>query len=518
MQKDTIQVPGYELLSVVGEGRSSVVWAARAAPDAPPVAVKWLRTDEVPDESFRRRAMEEARASSRLHHPGIVDLKDVGELEGGLYYVMEFVDGCTLAELLSRKGRLQPKHAMQIAEGIALALTYAWDRERLIHHDLCPGNVMLERDGTVRVADMGILPPGGVAYRARLSYAAPEQADGSASVDYRANIYSAGALLYEMMTGRKPFRELTGVEALDRQVPDQLPDPQELNREITSGVGWLVEKSMIRDPAGRYRTWAEWLADLQEVAKGGWPLSELPVSGQSLILRSALRFPPPVNIVEPPPTAKKLSRSRKLAQSAKRVLVAKPTSTTFSIQPRSRASSELARSLSAFLVLGTITALAYAGFWLHGRWKAGAFDEEPPPAEPSVLPQPDIPEESRAMSFDGTIRPPEPAAEPAPAKPAGAEEIITWDDPVFVRGARSFNEAVALYQKYIQDRSDPALLKEIEKKCREAIRDFESCRNKAPAEVRMAEILTQAYRLLSDCRQMMLVPDVSSDGEAAPSR
>ncbi|MBP7829031.1 MAG: protein kinase [Kiritimatiellae bacterium] len=116
MQKDTIQVPGYEILSIVGEGRSSIVWAARASEDAPPVALKWLRTDEVPDESFRCRAMEEARASSRLHHPGIVDLKDVGEVDGGLYYVMEFVDGCTLAELLARKGRLQPKHAMQIAE------------------------------------------------------------------------------------------------------------------------------------------------------------------------------------------------------------------------------------------------------------------------------------------------------------------------------------------------------------------------------------------------------------------
>ncbi|HOW98674.1 MAG TPA: protein kinase, partial [Kiritimatiellia bacterium] len=503
----------------VGEGRSSVVWAARTGPDAPPVALKWLRTDEVPDESFRRRAMEEARASSRLHHPGIVDLKDVGEIDGGLYYVMEFVDGCTLAELLARKGRLQPKHAMQIAEGIALALTYAWDRERLIHHDLCPGNIMLERDGTVRVADMGILPPGGVAYRARLSYAAPEQADGSASVDYRANIYSAGALLYEMMTGRKPFRELTGVEALDRQVPEQLPDPQELNREVTSGVGWLVEKSMIRDPANRYRTWAEWLADLQEVAKGGWPLSELPVSGQSLVLRSALRFPPPVNIVEPAPTAKKFLRSRKQAPAGKRVLVPKAPSATVSAPARSRAASELARSLSAFLVLGAITAVAYAGFWLHGRWKAGAFEQETPPAEPAVLPQPDIPEDSRKMSFDGTVRPPEPAPTPAvEPKPAGAEEVITWDHPIFVRGARSFNEAVALYQKYIQDRKDPALLKEIEKKCREAIRDFESCRNEAPPEVGMAEILTQAYRLLSDCRQMMLVPDVSSDGEATPPR
>ncbi|MBU1695176.1 MAG: serine/threonine protein kinase, partial [Verrucomicrobia bacterium] len=301
MLEETIQLPGYEILSVLGRGRASVVWAARASAEEPPVAVKWLRLDEGSDESFRRRALEEARAAIRLNHPGIVALKDAGELDGGLYYVMEFVDGCTLAELLERKGRLQTKHAVQIVEGVALALTYAWDRERLIHHDLCPANIMLERDGTVRVADMGVLPPGGVAYRERHSYAAPEQAGGLTAADYRANIYSTGALLYEMTTGRKPFREITDIEAMDRQLPDQLPDPQELNREITSGVGWLMEKSMIRDAANRYRTWAEWLADLHEVAKGGWPLSELPVSGQSLVLRSALRFPPPVSVTAEPP-------------------------------------------------------------------------------------------------------------------------------------------------------------------------------------------------------------------------
>jgi hypothetical protein len=513
MSKDTIQLPGYEMLNVLGEGRSSVVWAARASAEEPPVAVKWLRLDEGMDESFRRRALEEARAAIRLHHPGIVVLKDAGELDGGLFFVMEYVDGCTLAELLARKGRLQTKPALQIAEGVALALTYAWDRERLIHHDLCPGNIMLERDGTVRVADIGILPPGGVAYRARLSYAAPEQAGGLAGADYRANIYSVGALLYEMTTGRKPFREITDVEALDRQLPDQLPDPQELNREMTSGVGWLIEKCMIRNTANRYRTWAEWLADLHEVATGGWPLSELPVSGQSLVLRSALRFPPPVTVTTPPAPVK-TGHGRALAQKARRVLVPK-TTMPITVQPRSSAASEMARAFSAFVILGTVTALAYAGIWLHARWRAEPAEEAAPRAAQAMLPRPQIPEASRKMTF-GETEETAPAPAFTPDKPAGAEEVITWDHPVFVRGARQFNEAVAKYQRYLQDRNNPDLLKEIERQCREAITAFESCRNEAPPEVRMADILTQAYRLLSDCRQMMLLPDASSARPSGP--
>ncbi|MBU1693477.1 MAG: hypothetical protein KKC51_05880, partial [Verrucomicrobia bacterium] len=204
-------------------------------------------------------------------------------------------------------------------------------------------------------------------------------------------------------------------------------------------------------------------------------------------------------------------RGRAPIVKAPRILVSRPA-TPFSVRPRPAAASELGRAFSAFLILGTLTALAYAGIWLHARWRAGPPEADMPHAEPAALPQPQIPEESRKISF----REPEETV-PAPTRPSAAEEVITWDHPAFVRGARQFNEAVVNYQRYIQDRTNPELLKEIERQCREAITAFESCRNEAPPEVRMADILTQAYRLLSDCRQMMLLPDASSAAGSSAS-
>jgi hypothetical protein len=228
-----------------------------------------------------------------------------------------------------------------------------------------------------------------------------------------------------------------------------------------------------------------------------------------------LRFPPPVSFTAEPPVPTKRARGRAPVVKAPRILVSRPA-TPFSVRPPPAAASELARAFSAFLILGTVTALAYAGFWLHARWRAGPPEADTRPVEAPALPQPQIPEESRKISFrepGETV----PAPAPAPAPSAGAEEVITWDHPAFVRGARQFNEAVINYQRYLQDRNEPELLKEIERQCREAITAFESCRNEAPPEVRMADILTQAYRLLSDCRQMMLLPDASSSAGSSAS-
>lgn len=538
MLKQKPVLPGYLILDVIGRGRASVVWAGRRESDDLPVAIKWIPLADPADESFRRRALEEAKAAIRIEHPATVPLLDAGEVDDGLYFVMEFIAGCTLLELLQRKGRLPAKHALTVAEGVALALTHAWDKERLLHHDLNPGNVMIEQDGTVRVMDLGIVPPpilpeetGLDAVDARFLYIAPEQHQaGVSGVDYRANIYSLGAIIYYMLTGRPPIPERVPAEANNPEARPGLPDPMDLNSELTPETAWLIEKMMVRDPLTRYRTWAEWLSDEREVVKGGSLLSEHPAAGQSVVRRSPRRdlagapraplkgtFRRSSKLFAPRPRGlKRLGEMRDKAKALvvkpKRMTLHAPAGALSSPGPGTPPPPQLSLDVFKLGALAVVALVAYGAVFYRAR----APEPEPAPAAPVVgeptwetdAVQPPVVRKFRADDF-GPERP-KPAVAQPPAAPARPAKGSSWQHPAFLSGARLFNDALAKYTQYLKDRRDPSLLTVIERQCREAIAAFESCRQLAPADVPMDDLVNQCYRLISDCRQLTLLPPPSS--------
>ena len=196
---------------------------------------------------------------------------------------------------------------MLIAEGVALALAYAWDEARLIHGDVKPANVLIDQDGSIKIIDMGLAKVFGTnvpgsgheMLEGTPHYVSPEQARGEPDLDCRADIYSLGAMLYHMTTGRLPFGDSAKIEVVERQISGYLPDPQQINTDLSEGIAWLIEKMMVKDRASRYPSWAAVLADMEQVQHGYLPAARAFAAGHRTLLRSDIR-----SIAKPKPVPK----------------------------------------------------------------------------------------------------------------------------------------------------------------------------------------------------------------------
>jgi len=208
-------VGGYRLAEVIGFGGMSVVFRAEQLSLGRNVAVKVMRRELGEDPEFSRRFLNEARALAELSHPSIVQVIDQGIHAGNHYLVMEFIDGVSLRDVLSER-RLSPSEALQIVPALCSALEYAHERG-IIHRDIKPENILVTRDGTPKIADFGLVRMLGAAGEpvsrltqtravlGTIDYMAPEQRAGDRDVDHRADIYSLGVVLYEMLTGELPI-------------------------------------------------------------------------------------------------------------------------------------------------------------------------------------------------------------------------------------------------------------------------------------------------------------------------
>ncbi len=247
----------YELVAPIGQGGMGAVWRARQADLGRDVAIKVMLAGEHASEEMLARFRREARLAAKLQDPGIVTVFDVGQ-EGPLhYFVMELVEGQSLKELVA-KGPLPVERAVSIAVDAAKALAAAHD-VGVIHRDVKPGNILIDGKGRVRVADFGLakdvsdpkLTTTGTVFGTP-SYMAPEQAGGDVSlVSARSDVYSLGAVLYEMLTGRPPF-EGTFLQVL-KQVESQAPRaPSSLNRAVPKEVEAVVLRALAKDPGERF--------------------------------------------------------------------------------------------------------------------------------------------------------------------------------------------------------------------------------------------------------------------------
>ncbi len=294
-------IPGFEIIGTLGEGGMGTVYLARQISLNRMVAVKVLPEALTDDPVYVMRFRQEAKAAAQLNHNNLVQIYDAGIEDGVFYFVMEYVDGESAGRRVHRKGRLEEETTLLIGESVAAALEYAWNNARLVHRDIKPDNILIDGDGTVKIADLGLAKivgagAGGITITKMMIgtpyYCSPEQARGESHIDYHADIYALGATMYHMVTGYVPFNEDSGVAAIMRNVTDFLPDPRERNPGLSENLGWLLEIMMAKQPSDRQADWAGVLADIDRVLHGARPLTPPPPEGRSTVARGARRLAP----------------------------------------------------------------------------------------------------------------------------------------------------------------------------------------------------------------------------------
>lgn len=286
------EVPGYRVEGVLGQGGMGAVYLARQLNLDRPVALKVMSRAWTRDPVFVARFVREAYAAALLNHPNVVRIYDIGEVAGTRFFSMEYVKGKTLSDLMKASGKLDAEtavgHILQAAKG----LKHAHDRG-IIHRDIKPDNLLVDEQGTVKVADLGLvktpemsrledtlddsrltsesglhtLPPDMTGVRMALgtpAYMAPEQCRDAATVDHRADIYSLGGTLYALVTGRQPFEGDSAVELMKKHAYEPLVPPEEFAPRLPVAVSVIIQKMMAKHPGERYQTMGEVVRVLEQ--------------------------------------------------------------------------------------------------------------------------------------------------------------------------------------------------------------------------------------------------------------
>ena len=273
------QIPGYQIVSKLGAGAMATVYKAKQLSLDRMVAIKVLPPSQTKEPQFVERFYAEGRAAAKLNHANIVQAIDVGQSGDFHYFVMEYVEGYSVFDELMKHGRYGEDRALEIGIAVARALEHA-HAQGFIHRDVKPKNIMINKDGVPKLADMGLAravsdreaaeAEAGKAYGTPY-YISPEQIRGKVDVDFRADIYGLGATLYHMVTGRVPFEAPNPSAVMHKHLKEELVPPDHVNPELSSGLSEIIEVCMAKERGKRYHTTADLLADLELVAKGEPP-------------------------------------------------------------------------------------------------------------------------------------------------------------------------------------------------------------------------------------------------------
>jgi serine/threonine-protein kinase len=274
-------IPGYELIEKIGQGGMGTVWKAVQKSLNRTVAIKVLAPHLVNDAKYLERFEREIRAAAKLTHPNIVQIFEASHIGDLHYFVMEYVEGRPLRRRLLEMGRMAEKESFRVAQQIANALDYAWNTARLIHRDIKPDNILLTRSGDAKLTDLGLVKTAFSEEDAEMmksgmtvgtpNYMSPEQAQGSPDVDTRSDLYSLGATLFQLLTGRVPYALETSSQVMAAHVHQPFPDPRAINPHLSDGACGILAKLMAKEPAARYQTGAELAADIERFLAGETP-------------------------------------------------------------------------------------------------------------------------------------------------------------------------------------------------------------------------------------------------------
>src|SRR5579864_2665319 len=264
----------YEIVGELGRGAMGVVYKATDPNIGRTVALKTMRVDVHGLESadLMRRFKNEARAAGLLNHPNIVTIYDAGEDQGIFYIAMEYLEGTTLQELLAERGVVEAGEAIQFSREICKGLDYA-QAHGIVHRDIKPANIMITRRGAVKIMDFGIAKAGGSMTSTGQvlgtpNYMSPEQVKGK-QLDGRSDLFSFGVILYEMLTGEKPFVGQNVTTIIYKIVHENPIAPRDLDVTIHPGLSLVVTRTLAKLPDDRYQSGVELSKDLENYKSVG---------------------------------------------------------------------------------------------------------------------------------------------------------------------------------------------------------------------------------------------------------
>jgi beta-lactam-binding protein with PASTA domain/tRNA A-37 threonylcarbamoyl transferase component Bud32 len=301
----------YHVESRLARGGMATVYLALDRRLDRTIAIKVMHPQLAEDEEFVSRFIREAKSAARLSHPNVVAVYDQGADDGTVFLAMEHVAGRTLRDLMREKGRLSPRQTMEIMESVLAALGAA-HQAGIVHRDVKPENVLLADDGRIKVADFGLARAvsGSTNHTSAtgvlmgtVAYLSPEQVERGVA-DPRTDVYAAGILLYEMLTGTKPYDGETAIQVAYRHVHDDVPAPSSIVPGLPAGLDALVARATSRDPDGRPDDARRFLAEVAQVRRGLTD-AELDTAGRATLPAAALTPPDHtmvVNVPAHPPT------------------------------------------------------------------------------------------------------------------------------------------------------------------------------------------------------------------------
>jgi serine/threonine-protein kinase len=266
------QIAGYQLVELLGRGHMGAVYKARQLSLDRTVALKVLDPDLAQDEAYVKRFMEEAQTVARISHTNLISGIDVGEEDGIKYLVMEYADGVTLAFLLRRGGAMDEERSLGVAAQIARALDHA-HKNGLIHRDVKPENIIITRDGVAKLCDLGVarleaagegdeVDPQGVP-----DYLSPEQARGHTEVGPAADIYSLGATLFHMVTGRPVYQAKSREAVLARILTEPAPYARNVLPDLLATTDVILQRCLAKSPGDRFSDAGQLAAALDAAAR-----------------------------------------------------------------------------------------------------------------------------------------------------------------------------------------------------------------------------------------------------------
>lgn len=286
-------IPGYEIMEKLGQGGMGAVYRGRQINMDRIVAIKTLNAQLSSQKSYVEKFLNEAKSVARLNHNNIIKGIDIGQHKGRYYFIMEFVDGPTLQEKLNKEGLFAEKDALQITLQIADAIRYI-NQFGIVHRDIKPDNIILTLQNIPKLADLGLVltknqvesepivsalaKPNNESHSGNTSvntsfvgtphYISPEQAQQK-DVDFRSDIYSLGATLFHLVTGRTPFVGDRSIIIMTKHITEDLSNPRELNPALSKGIADLIMKMMEKEPSARHQTPDELISDIKIVLETG---------------------------------------------------------------------------------------------------------------------------------------------------------------------------------------------------------------------------------------------------------